>query len=608
MTSVITQKATTSRGVSYPRGRKRDNVIPLRGSLSGPQLAGWEPGPAVLSGLGCELLADQAIPVADGVSLAGDVYLPKRPGRYPAVLSFGGYSKELHTAGAPTGSNEVGSPSLFTGRGYARVIVTRRGMGRSGGDPDIFFSDQEVNDMTTVIAWLAEQPWCNGDVVMFGTSYYGMVQPRAAVERPPALKAFFCNEICTDYFRHLIQFGGVPAPYFMSLWTGANFTDAMTKLRVPPVVRALVSQVLNSPLKPLWERAVRKRMTSILQGFSKNTPTRKVREWYANWLFDGQTRMGNSIPAGPSGRLDQIDIPFVVVQNLGYFNLHQFGCYDLFENASTKPDRKWLILGPAEYELPVYSWQLEALAFFDHILYGANNGYAEQPPVRYWLEGAETYKAATDFPLPGTTTTQFWLAPGDPSADTHSLGLTPPTRTGSETWAAIPIGAEVVGGLDEVINQTLTYDVTMEKDVELTGPVSAHLRFSSTEIDSHVVARVGRVDLAGEYHLLSLGTIRPARRRVDIARSTASEIAIDTDITDPLTPGEPVDLAFSLTPAPTFLRAGEKLRFDVASRTDLLRSDVSHGHVQFDMQVPPYYSRNSIHYGDASYIELQTIT
>jgi hypothetical protein len=49
------------------------------------------------------------------------------------------------------------------------------------------------------------------------------------------------------------------------------------------------------------------------------------------------------------------------------------------------------------------------------------------------------------------------------------------------------------------------------------------------------------------------------------------------------------------------------LRLDVGSRTDLLRSDVSHGHAHFDMPVPPYLSRNALRYGAETYIELQRI-
>lgn len=55
------------------------------------------------------------------------------------------------------------------------------------------------------------------------------------------------------------------------------------------------------------------------------------------------------------------------------------------------------------------------------------------------------------------------------------------------------------------------------------------------------------------------------------------------------------------------LKPGERLVLDIASRTDLLRSDVSHGHVQFDMQVPPYFSRNTLHYGSSTYIELRYV-
>ena len=73
------------------------------------------------------------IPVADGVSVAADVYTPKQPGRYPAVVAFAAYSNQLHSSGAPTATNEGGSPPIFTDRGYVHVIASRRGMGRSEG-------------------------------------------------------------------------------------------------------------------------------------------------------------------------------------------------------------------------------------------------------------------------------------------------------------------------------------------------------------------------------------------------------------------------------------------------------------------------------------------
>jgi hypothetical protein len=158
-----------------------DNLISIKPSLSGEQTAGWQPGPPAMTGLGCHLLSNRRIPVDGGVTLSTDVYIPKTPGRYPAIVQFAAYRKELRRAGVPTGNNEIGSPPVFTDRGYAQVVVSPRGISRSAGEPGVFFNPQDVEDHARCIAWAAEQSWCDGDVVLFGTSYYGMTQPLIAI-------------------------------------------------------------------------------------------------------------------------------------------------------------------------------------------------------------------------------------------------------------------------------------------------------------------------------------------------------------------------------------------------------------------------------------------
>ena len=581
-----------------------DNLIPLKGGVSGAQLAGWTPGPPARSGLGCRILADRMIEVEPHVALAADVHLPKAPGRYPAIISFAAYSKELQATGAPTGNNETGSPPVFTDRGYAHVIVARRGMGRSGGKDAVYLNDTDVADHAKVIGWAAAQPWCDGQVVLFGTSYYGMTQPQVALLRPPALKGLFAIEMCTDFFRHIAMFGGAPQPGFFALWMGANFTPFQFRLRVPPLGRALASHVINSWLKRLWWPQLKKRMVRIMAGLARQTPALATRELFAALMLDGKTRATSPLPGGPSGALGHITVPFVVVQNPGYLNLHQFGAYDLFENAGTPTDRKRLIIGPPDYELPAYHWQLEALAFFDHLLYGAENGYASQAPVRYWVQGLDGYRDAPTWPLPGSVPIRLHLASNGADAAMHALAREP-RQEGQNRWAAVPPGAALCAGFDEVANQILSYEMAFDEETELTGPLTLSLRFSANEIDSHVVARTGVVSADGTCRILSMGAIRPACRRIDASRSTATEVAIDIDTPEPLVPGMPVRLLFSLTPQPVVVKRGERLRLDIASRTDLLRSDVSHGHAQFDMQVPPYFSRNTIHYGPDTYLEVR---
>jgi hypothetical protein len=296
------------------------------------------------------------------------------------------------------------------------------------------------------------------------------------------------------------------------------------------------------------------------------------------------------------------------VHDVGAFNLHQFGAYEILEHAGTPADRQWLILAPPEFALPVYRWQEEALAFFDHIAHDADNGYAEQSRVRYLTNGSDEndYRGATTFPIPGASKVRYYLDSAGEDQAVHSL-ITAAPANGANSWAATPFGAIVPPGMDEVANPILTYQVQVTEETELIGPVTASLVFSCTEIDSHVIARVCRVDLDGELHILSMGSIRPVYRHIDEDRSFTTEIVHDLDQAHPLVPGREVTLRFSLTPFPVLLRRGESLRVDLGSRTDLLRSDVAHGYEHFEMMVPPYFSRNTVHYGKDTYLEFDRV-
>jgi predicted acyl esterase len=409
--------------------------------------------------------------------------------------------------------------------------------------------------------------------------------------------------MCTDFFRHLVQFGGVPASFFLGLWMGGNYTEANYTKRMSPTRRAVISHLTNGPLHPLLEKMVHKNADRMFESFMASTPVEWARRVYARWMFDEKTREESTIPEGSSTVLGNIEVPFTVVQNLGYFNLHQYGSYDLFDNAATPADRKWMILGPPQFDLPVYAWQGEALAFFDYILRGVDNGYDRQSPVRYWLEGADRFDTATAFPPPAGEVRRLYLGSGGDDHEVHRLD-TQSTPPGSNSWVAVPFGVPVLGGLDEVANQTLTFDLPIAEDLHLAGAVTARLSFSSNEIDSYVLARLSRVDPTGEQHQLSMGAIRPVARTEDTTRSTAVEIALDSGRREPLVPGEPVVLRFSLTPGPTRLSVGDTLRLQLGSRTDLLRSDVSEGYAQFDLPVPPYLSRNTVHFAGQSWIEV----
>ncbi|MEU9345277.1 CocE/NonD family hydrolase [Streptomyces sp. NPDC048278] len=134
-----------------------------------------EPGPVP------EQAQSVRIPMRDGTRLATDVYLPSGTGPWPAVLVRLPYDKNGGYCFMP----EIAA--YVTGRGYAAVVQDVRGKFRSEGATE--FGIHEVSDGYDTVDWVCRQPWCDGDVVMTGDSYFGLTQLAAAASGHPALRA-----------------------------------------------------------------------------------------------------------------------------------------------------------------------------------------------------------------------------------------------------------------------------------------------------------------------------------------------------------------------------------------------------------------------------------
>ena len=116
-------------------------------------------------------LEEALIPMHDGVSLAADLWRPKgaRAGaRFPVVLEYLPYRKDEERASYQS------LYSYLARRGYVVARVDIRGTGRSEGVLLPYeYSEIEHRDGDDVIAWLARQPFSNGNVGMIGISWSG---------------------------------------------------------------------------------------------------------------------------------------------------------------------------------------------------------------------------------------------------------------------------------------------------------------------------------------------------------------------------------------------------------------------------------------------------
>lgn len=116
----------------------------------------------------------------DGCVLVADVHRPARQtSPLPAAL--------LRTPYGRATPQRLAIGAHFAQHGYACVIQDVRGRYDSEGCWRPFL-DEPLDGYDT-IEWVARQPWCDGRVGTFGSSYSGSIQSAAATLNPPHLRA-----------------------------------------------------------------------------------------------------------------------------------------------------------------------------------------------------------------------------------------------------------------------------------------------------------------------------------------------------------------------------------------------------------------------------------
>lgn len=122
---------------------------------------------------------------------------------FPAVLEALPYRLRDCTV-----ARDATTHPAFARAGYASLRVDLRGCGESEGLFDDEYSEQELQDIEDVIAWIAAQPWSSGAVGMMGISWGGFNGLQVAARRPAALKAVISLCSSTDRFGDDIHYKG----------------------------------------------------------------------------------------------------------------------------------------------------------------------------------------------------------------------------------------------------------------------------------------------------------------------------------------------------------------------------------------------------------------
>jgi putative CocE/NonD family hydrolase len=144
----------------------------------------WADRPAGEPRFAVDAAFDVRITARDGIELSANLWRPVTDEPVPAILEMIPYGKDnwRRTADGVRGE-------WFAARGYALCRVDVRGTGSSFGVALDEYTAEETRDGVDAVAWLAAQPWCSGNVGMWGISYGAFTAIQVAKERPPGLKA-----------------------------------------------------------------------------------------------------------------------------------------------------------------------------------------------------------------------------------------------------------------------------------------------------------------------------------------------------------------------------------------------------------------------------------
>ncbi len=141
--------------------------------------------------------ADMGIVMRDGIRLSARVWMPEDAEQKPVpmILEHIPYRKRDGTI-----HRDEFSHPWMAGQGYCCIRTDIRGNGESEGLMDDEYTEQELQDACDVIAWAAQQPWCNGNVGMQGISWGGFNCLQVAALQPEALKAVI--SVCSTVDRY----------------------------------------------------------------------------------------------------------------------------------------------------------------------------------------------------------------------------------------------------------------------------------------------------------------------------------------------------------------------------------------------------------------------
>ena len=482
------------------------------------------------------------IPLADGTRLAARLWLPEDAERnpVPAILEYIPYRKRdfMRLRDEPM-------HRYYAGHGYAAVRVDLRGSGDSDGILEDEYLPREQLDAVEAIAWIANQPWCDGNVGMTGISWGGFNALQVAAHRPPALKAIITLCASDDRYADDAHYMGGCLLNENQIWGTVLF--GINALPPDPAIVGegwrdmwLARLAADRPFPAVWLEHQRRdeywRQGSICERYADiECPVYAVGGW-----ADGYS---NAVPR----LLEGLDVP-----------------------------RKGLV-GPWSHNFPhngvpgpAIGYLQEALRWWDRWLKGIDTGITSEPMLRVWMQDYATpepfhetrdgrWVAEPTWPSPRIAP-RVWHLGGnaelaDAPVEAATLAIASPQTTGLAGGDWCGFGNEGEAPLDQRGDdgRSLVFDSgALDETLEILGSPEATLVLAADAPTAMVAVRLNDVAPDGTSARVTFGLLNLTHRT-----SHADP--------EPLEPGETVTATVRLNAIAHRFRAGHSVRLAVST-------------------------------------------
>lgn len=522
------------------------------------------------------------IHVRDGTRLSARIWLPESAQVRPVgvVLEATPYSKRTGTR-----ENDTAWAASFCPHGFAYARLDLRGTGESEGLLRDEYLAQEQQDIVDVIAFLAEQPWCNGSVGMRGYSWGGFAALQVAALKPPALKAIVTACSVDDRYVGDAHYVGGILGLSGVMW-GNVFRTVMARAPDPALV--------GERWRDIWLDRV------------TNVPAITAR-WIGHGNDDAFWRHG-SVAA------DYAAITCGVYAVGGLADAYAPTVPRLLEHL-TAP-RKGLV-GPWAHSFPQdgnpgpgLDWVVEEIRWWDYWLHGRQNGIMLEPMLRAYI-GHRTASEVWPEDTPGRWVEEkHW-----PSADNvgkrwflnadglaleaapHAKRLIEPHQTvgiSKPAWLPFDMDRDLPRDQSHDDSRSLCFDSPpLEAPMEVLGLGEVHLRLSADRPGAKVVVRLNEIRPDGKSWSIGYGVLNLAQR-VSRSRPTALEPGQDYDVVVPLSyiahrfrTGSKLRVAISESLWPMVAPSSHPVILTVETGASFLRLPVRRDTAAQPVQIPP---------------------